>query len=125
MSVSERNSSSEHDDTFCIIYTVYNDHISDVDDEDDEGDDEDNDDGNKSEDDGDESNGDDGDEADDEDVSPRCSDSPGHLEEKVSQLENMLQRLQDDLQKVIISGPQSSSDGGGTLIDRGWGCGLI
>ncbi|CAL8267397.1 unnamed protein product [Merluccius merluccius] len=27
------------------------------------------------------------------------SDSPGHLEEKVSQLENMLKRLQDDLQK--------------------------
>uniref|UniRef100_A0AAY4DV64 Rap-GAP domain-containing protein n=1 Tax=Denticeps clupeoides TaxID=299321 RepID=A0AAY4DV64_9TELE len=29
----------------------------------------------------------------------RCSDSPGHLEEKVSQLEAMLKRLQDDLQK--------------------------
>lgn len=29
-----------------------------------------------------------------------CSDSPGHLEEKVSQLETMLKRLQDDLQKV-------------------------
>lgn len=30
-----------------------------------------------------------------------CSDSPGHLEEKVSQLEAMLKKLQDDLQKVI------------------------
>lgn len=30
-----------------------------------------------------------------------CSDSPGHLEEKVSQLESMLKRLQDDLQKVL------------------------
>uniref|UniRef100_A0A8C1TBP6 Signal-induced proliferation-associated 1 n=1 Tax=Cyprinus carpio TaxID=7962 RepID=A0A8C1TBP6_CYPCA len=29
------------------------------------------------------------------------SDSPGHLEEKVSQLEAMLKRLQDDLQKVL------------------------
>uniref|UniRef100_A0A4W6BWQ6 Signal-induced proliferation-associated 1 n=1 Tax=Lates calcarifer TaxID=8187 RepID=A0A4W6BWQ6_LATCA len=28
-----------------------------------------------------------------------CSDSPGHLEEKVSQLEAMLKKLQDDLQK--------------------------
>ncbi|KAG1925117.1 signal-induced proliferation-associated protein [Pimephales promelas] len=28
------------------------------------------------------------------------SDSPGHLEEKVSQLEAMLKRLQDDLQRV-------------------------
>ncbi|KAK0151578.1 Signal-induced proliferation-associated 1-like protein 1 [Merluccius polli] len=33
------------------------------------------------------------------------SDSPGHLEEKVSQLENMLKRLQDDLQKVNIALP--------------------
>lgn len=30
-----------------------------------------------------------------------CSDSPGHLEEKVSQLEAMLRKLQDDLQKVL------------------------
>lgn len=30
-----------------------------------------------------------------------CSDSPGHLEEKVSQLESMLRKLQDDLQKVL------------------------
>lgn len=30
-----------------------------------------------------------------------CSDSPGHLEEKVSQLEAMLKKLQDDLQKVL------------------------
>lgn len=30
-----------------------------------------------------------------------ASDSPGHLEEKVSQLEDMLKRLQDDLQKVL------------------------
>lgn len=29
-----------------------------------------------------------------------CSDSPGNLEEKVSQLETMLKKLQDDLQKV-------------------------
>lgn len=29
-----------------------------------------------------------------------CSDSPGNLEEKVSQLEAMLKKLQDDLQKV-------------------------
>lgn len=29
------------------------------------------------------------------------SDSPGHLEEKVSQLESMLKKLQDDLQKVL------------------------
>lgn len=29
------------------------------------------------------------------------SDSPGHLEEKVSQLEGMLKKLQDDLQKVL------------------------
>lgn len=29
------------------------------------------------------------------------SDSPGHLEEKVSQLEAMLKKLQDDLQKVL------------------------
>uniref|UniRef100_A0AAQ6AF38 Rap-GAP domain-containing protein n=1 Tax=Amphiprion ocellaris TaxID=80972 RepID=A0AAQ6AF38_AMPOC len=32
-------------------------------------------------------------------ASLRCSDSPGHLEEKVSQLEAMLKKLQDDLQK--------------------------
>ncbi|XP_075887639.1 signal-induced proliferation-associated protein 1 isoform X3 [Nelusetta ayraudi] len=31
-----------------------------------------------------------------------CSDSPGHLEEKVSQLESMLRKLQDDLQKVRL-----------------------
>lgn len=30
-----------------------------------------------------------------------CSDPPGHLEEKVSQLEAMLKKLQDDLQKVL------------------------
>uniref|UniRef100_A0A8C6SY89 Signal-induced proliferation-associated 1 n=1 Tax=Neogobius melanostomus TaxID=47308 RepID=A0A8C6SY89_9GOBI len=32
-------------------------------------------------------------------ISLCCSDSPGHLEEKVSQLESMLKKLQDDLQK--------------------------
>lgn len=40
------------------------------------------------------------------------SDSPGHLEEKVSQLEAMLKRLQEDLQKVtgfVVLQPQ---DGG-------------
>lgn len=45
-----------------------------------------------------------GERGDDEDVSLHVgSDSPGHLEEKVSQLENMLKRLQDDLQKVSLS----------------------
>ncbi|XP_020778493.1 signal-induced proliferation-associated 1-like protein 2 [Boleophthalmus pectinirostris] len=40
-----------------------------------------------------------GDQADGKQRDSKDSDSPGHLEEKVSQLESMLKKLQDDLQK--------------------------